>query len=83
MDLQKERLMIISLNRDKESISLSEKLRQKGKEVVLKFGKPSKALEYANSYGINNVIFVGEKEVKEKKFKIKDMKTGKEKPFLI
>jgi len=78
-----EKIMIVSIEKDKEAISISEKLRKNGKEVILKFGKPSKALEYANSYGINKVIFIGEKEVKEKKFKIKDMKTGKEKPFSI
>ena len=42
------------------------------------YGKPSKALEYANSYGFQKVIFVGEREVKAKKFKVKIMKTGKE-----
>ncbi|RLG12428.1 ATP phosphoribosyltransferase regulatory subunit, partial [Candidatus Pacearchaeota archaeon] len=44
---------------------------------------PSKALEYANSYKINKVIFVGRKEIKSKRFKVKDMKTGKEKELKI
>jgi histidyl-tRNA synthetase len=56
-------------------------LRKNGKNVVLRFGKPSRALEYANTYGIDNVIFVGEKEVNEKKFKIKNMSTGEERVF--
>ena len=43
------------------------------------YGKPSKALDYANSVGIAKVIFIGKEEVKKKKFKVKDMKTGKEK----
>ena len=42
------------------------------------YGKPSKALEYANSKDIGYVVFVGESEVKTKKFKLKDMKSGKE-----
>jgi histidyl-tRNA synthetase len=42
------------------------------------FGKISKALEYANSYGINYVIFVGEEEVKKNKYKLKNMVSGKE-----
>jgi len=42
------------------------------------YGKPSRALEYANSYKIGKVVFVGANEVKEKKFKVKDMGTGKE-----
>ena len=42
------------------------------------YGKPSKALEYANSYNITYVIFVGEEEIKAKKFKLKNMSSGKE-----
>jgi len=76
--IEKEKYLIISLEQDKEAIKLTQKLRNKGKLVTLQYGKPSKALEYANSYNIQKVIFVGEKEVKSKKFKIKDMKTGKE-----
>lgn len=40
--------------------------------------KISKALDYANSYGIERVIFIGSEEIKKKKLKLKDMKTGKE-----
>ena len=76
---KKEKILIISLEQDKEAIKLSQKLRQKNKIVSIFYGKPSKALEYANSCGFGKVIFVGEKEVKAKKFKIKDMNTGKEK----
>ena len=76
--LEKEKYMVISLTQDKEAIKLAEKLRKNGKSVVVYYGKPSKALDYANSKGIGKVIFVGEKEIKSKKFKIKDMKTGKE-----
>ena len=73
-----ERILIVSLNKDKEAISLAKQLRKKGKDVGIYFGRPSKALEYANSYRIKKVIFVGEKEIKSKKFKVKDMKSGKE-----
>jgi len=41
------------------------------------FGKPSKALEYANAKEISYVILAGTDE--GKKFKLRDMKTGKEK----
>ncbi len=75
---KKEKFMVVSIDKDKESIVLAKKLREKGKNVILKFGKPSKALEYANSYNIKKIVFVGEKELKEKKFKVKDMDTGKE-----
>ncbi|MCK4335148.1 MAG: histidine--tRNA ligase, partial [Candidatus Aenigmarchaeota archaeon] len=39
----------------------------------------SNNLSYANSMGIPYVIFVGKRELKEKKFKLRDMKSGKEK----
>jgi histidyl-tRNA synthetase len=73
-----ERYLIVSLDEDKKAIELAQKLREKEKEVVMFYGKPSKALEYANSYKINKVIFVGKDEVKAKKFKVKDMLSGKE-----
>ena len=75
---QKEDYLIISLNQDKKAIEIAQKLRKKQKNTTIYYGKPSKALEYANAYDIQKVIFVGEKEIKQKKFKIKDMKTGKE-----
>jgi histidyl-tRNA synthetase len=77
--LQIDKILIVSLNQDKAAIKLTQKLRKQGKNTTLFYGKPSKALEYANSYKIKKVIFVGEKEVKLKKFKIKDMRTGREK----
>ena len=74
----KEKYLIVSLGEDREAIKLAQKLRSKNKIVSIYYGKPSKALEYANAYKIEKVIFVGEKEVKAKKFKVKDMKSGKE-----
>lgn len=78
LKIEKERFLINSLNQDREAIKLAQKLRKKGKLVSIYYGKPSKALDYANSYEIEKVIFLGDKEVKSKKFKIKDMKTGRE-----
>jgi len=72
------KMLVVSLEKDKEAIKLAERLRKQGKNVSVFFGKPSKALEYANFYGIKKVIFVGAQEIKKKKFKIKIMKTGKE-----
>ena len=76
-----EKTLIVSLNQDKESIKLVQKFRKKNHVASMYYGKPSKALEYADSYNFQKVIFVGSKEVKAKKFKIKDMKTGKESVF--
>jgi len=83
VDFEKEKYLVISLDEDREAIKLAGRLRNLGKMVLIYYGKPSKALEYANSYKIPYVIFVGAKEVKSRKFKIKDMRTGKEKklPF--
>ena len=75
---EKEKTLVISLEQDKEAIKLANKLRVRGEIVGLYYGKPSRALDYANSYGFQKVVFVGKKEVKAKKFKVKDMRTGKE-----
>jgi len=75
---EKEKYLVVSLGKDKETIKLAGKLRKQGKNVIVYYGKPSKALEYANAKSINKVIFVGEEEVKRGKFKVKDMGTGKE-----
>ncbi len=75
---EKETYLVISLEQDKEAIKLAQKLREQGKVCSIYYGKPSKAMEFANSKGIDKVIFVGKKEVESGKFKIKDMGTGKE-----
>ncbi|MBM3247014.1 histidine--tRNA ligase [Candidatus Pacearchaeota archaeon] len=70
--------LIISLGQDKESIKLAEELRENNLSCVVMYNKVSKALEYANAYLIDKVIFIGEDEIKKKKLKLRDMKTGKE-----
>jgi len=75
---KREKIMLVSLGEDKKTIEMAEKIREK-KICLIYYGKPSKALEYADSKKIDKVIFVGKEEIKKKKFKIKDMKTGKEK----
>ena len=74
-------VFIIPIGVVKESVKLSDNLRKEGvnTEIDLMQRGISKNLDYANSLGIPFVIFVGKKELKEKKFKIKNMKTGKEK----
>lgn len=79
IDLNKEKFLVVSLEQDREAIKLAEKLRGQNKIVSIYYGKPSKALEFANSKGISKVIFVGEKEVGSGKFKVKDMSSGAEK----
>ena len=76
--VKEERIVIISINEDKKAITLAENLRKLGKQVIVMYGKPTKALDFANSYGISYVIFLGQEEAKKKKVKLRDMKTGKE-----
>lgn len=74
------KIQIISIGQYKEAIKLAEDLRQEGISVNLLLDKSiGKAMDYANSKKIEKVIFVGEKEISEKKFKVKDMETGNEK----
>ena len=73
-----KKILVLSIGEDKKAIAIAQKLRDKGENIVLFYGKPTKALDYANSYGINKVIFVGKEEIKKGKMKIKDMETGKE-----
>ncbi len=82
-DFSKNSVLVVSLDEDKQAIKIAEMLRQRGDSVSIYYGKPSKALEYANSWNIKQVIFVGAKEVKSKKFKVKDMITGKEKTITL
>lgn len=74
----KKEYLVVSLEQDRDAIKLAKRLRNAGADVSIYYGKPSKALEYANSYQIEKVIFVGEKEVKSGKYKVKNMTSGKE-----
>jgi len=78
IEIKNEDSLIVSLNKERDAIKLAEKLRKQGEKVMIYYGKPSKALEYANSKKIKSVIFVGKKEVETGKFKVKDMASGKE-----
>ncbi len=83
MKIDIEKYLVVSLGEDKKAIQLAQQLRNTGKNASVFYGKPSKALEYANSYKIKNVIFVGADEVKKKIFMIKDMNSGKQKKLVI
>ncbi|MEK6830595.1 MAG: ATP phosphoribosyltransferase regulatory subunit [Nanoarchaeota archaeon] len=74
-----KKILVISLNQDKKSVSLDEKIRKLNIPCQIFYGKPGKALDYANSYKIPLVIFIGEEEAKKKKYKFKNMKNGREK----
>ena len=56
-------------------------LQSKGYKVSLYFEENSlkKKMNYANKIGVNNVILIGEEEVRENKIKIKNMNLGETK----
>ncbi len=83
MIIDLDKILIVSLGEDKKSIQIAQRLRSQGKNVSVFYGKPSKALEYANRYDIKKVIFIGQKEVQKKQLTIKDLVTGKQRTITI
>jgi len=83
INFKRKDVLIISLSDDSKVIKISEELRKKGIICSLVFGKPSKALQYANSKKIPYVLIIGKKELASKKFTLKNMETGKEKKVLL
>lgn len=83
MKMAIDKYLVVSLGEDKKAIELAKRLRTEGKNVSIYYGKPSKALEYANAYKIKSVIFVGEQEVKKKVFMVKNMITGRQSKLVI
>ena len=73
------KVLVISIDKEKESIKLTKKLRKAEVFSSISFEKVGKALEYANSLQIPYVIFIGKNEIENKKFKLKNMTSGEEK----
>ncbi|MEM4397066.1 MAG: histidine--tRNA ligase, partial [Candidatus Woesearchaeota archaeon] len=74
------KVFVIPIRTQKKAFEITQELRKNGINAdfdLLEKGI-SKNLDYANSLGIPYVIFVGEKELKENKLKLRDMETGKE-----
>ncbi|MCY9141304.1 histidine--tRNA ligase [Peribacillus frigoritolerans] len=71
---------VIPINTQKESLLVARHLRNKGFNVEYEIGnkKIGKALDKANKENFRNVIIIGEDEVKNNQFKIKDMFSGEE-----
>ncbi len=72
---------VIPINTLKESLKIVNELRKNNIKVDIDLGDRSisKNLDYANKLNIPFVIFLGKQELKSKKLKLRDMKTGKEK----
>ena len=79
------RLFIIPIQTLKESLNISQKLRENNinTDIDLNNKGISKNLDYANKLNIPYVLFIGENELKKKKLKLKDMNSGKEKFLTI
>jgi len=71
---------IIPIKTIKESLKIVEQLRNAGINADMDLNERgiSKNLDYASALNIPFVLFVGSKELSEKKVKLRDMKTGKE-----
>jgi len=71
---------VIPIKTRKECFSICQQLRQAGINSDMDFLERgiSKNLSYANSTNIPLVIIVGDKELKENKIKLRDMKSGTE-----
>jgi len=73
------KVYVISIGENKKAADLVEALRKKDINCDADYsGKVGKAIDYADNYGVPFVIFVGKKEVKAGKVKVRDMKSGKE-----
>ena len=79
------KVYVIPINTLKESLSLARELRYNkiNTSIDLMSRGISKNLDYANALGIPYVIFVGDNEIKEGKFKLKNMVSGNEEMLKI
>jgi histidyl-tRNA synthetase len=77
LENQRIKCLIISIAQEKEAISLAEKLRKQNISCFVT-EKLTKGLEYASSTKISYVVLVGKKEIEKRKFKLRNMDSGKE-----
>ena len=77
-------LLIIPIKTLDKCIPIAEKLRESlNVSIDLQNRDLSKNLDYADKQSIPYVLIIGEDEIKEKKVKLKNMETGKEKAISI
>lgn len=76
----KVKVFIIPIKTEKESFELARKLREEGinTDIDLNSRSITKNLNYANAYEIPYCVFLGNKELKKGKYKLRDMISGKE-----
>jgi len=71
--------ILISIDQESETAKLAKKLRKANVSCITTSAKITKALEYANATQIPYAILIGEKEIENKKYTLKDMASGIEK----
>ncbi len=73
-------LYVIPIKTKEASFKIAEKIRSNGVNVDIDLSEKgiSKNLDYADKLGIPYVAFIGEDELKKKKLKLRNMRTGKE-----
>lgn len=71
----------VSPEQGKSAVKLAQKLRKEGinTDICLQERGISKNLDYCNKKEIPFAVIIGEKEIKKKKFMLRNMKVGKEK----
>lgn len=72
------RVLILSIEQDLAAMKLAGKLRKRGISCGIDFRKVGKGMDYANAMKVPWVLFLGESEVESKKYKLKNMESGKE-----
>ncbi len=72
------RAVLISSNKEIQTIKLMQELRSASIACVIFRGKTDAGIEYAGSLGIPYVVFISEEESPKKKFKLRNMRTGEE-----
>ena len=72
------RAVLISSNKEIQTIKLMQELRSASIACVIFRGKTDVGIEYAGSLGIPYVVFISEEESPKKKFKLRNMRIGEE-----
>ena len=78
VEIEGLKALLISIGEEKRAIELLRNMRDAGIACFM-MDKPGKAMEYADSNKIPFVVFIGKEEMKKKKVKLRNMKTGVEK----
>lgn len=78
------KLYIVPIQTVKESFNIMQRLRDKEINCDMFLGKGvTKGLDYASSKNINYVLIIGENEINENKFTLKNMESGEEEKLTI